>query len=144
MSSASARIAVRDWMAMSVSQYQKNIRRWFEDIATMKDGKLFYPGINSILNNCLKKKAKPTQSDFKAKARIGTMLWHAALANTSLPIMILQSVLTQIEHGYFSEEKTTVIRLVLNRNIKNKYIMKTSHGRKILPAGLATISKNLV
>lgn len=124
MSSAAARIAVRDWMAISVSQYQKNIKQWFEDIATIKDGQVCYPGINTILNNCIKKKSKPTQNDFKAKARIGTMLWHTALTNTSLPIMILQSVLTQIEHGYFSEEKTTVIRLVLNRNIKNKYKMK--------------------
>lgn len=124
MSSAAARIAVRDWMAISVSQYQKNIRQWLEDIATIKDGQVCYPGINTILNNCIKKKSKPTQSDLKAKARIGTMLWHAALTNTSLPLMILQSVLTQIEHRYFSEEKTTVIRLVLNRNIKNRYKMK--------------------
>ena len=71
-----------------------------------------------------KKKKKPTQSDFKAKARIGTMLWHAALTKSSLPIMIMQSVLDQIEHGRFSEEKSTVIRLVLNRNPKYTYKMK--------------------
>lgn len=124
LSSAAARIAVRDWMAISISQYQKNIKQWLEDIATIKDGKLYYPGINTILNNCIKKKSKPTQADYKAKARIGTILWHAALTNTSLPIMILQSVLTQIEHGEFGVEKSTVIRLVLNRNIKNKYKMK--------------------
>ena len=124
MSSAAARIAVRDWMAISVSQYQKNLQQWFEDIATIKDGETFYPGINSILNSCIKKKTKPTQSDVKAKARIGAILWHAALTNTSLPLMILQSVLTQIEHDYFSPEKSTVIRLVLNRNINNTYHMK--------------------
>lgn len=124
LSSAAARIAVRDWMAISVSQYQRNIKQWFEDIATIKDGKVFYPGMSTILNNCIKKKSNPTQSDYKAKARIGSMLWHAALSNTSLPIMILHSVLTQIEHDYFSEEKSTVIRLVLNRNNKNKYKMK--------------------
>lgn len=124
LSSVAARIAVRDWMAISVSQYQKNLRQWFEDIATIKEGKVVYPGINVILNNCIKKKTKPTQSDLKAKARIGTILWHAALTNGSLPIMILQSVMNQIEHGYFSEEKSTVIRLVLNRNINNKYKMK--------------------
>lgn len=124
LSSAAARIAVRDWMAISVSQYQKNLRQWFEDIATIKEGNVVYPGINIILNNCIKKKTKPTQSDLKAKARIGTILWHAALTNGSLPIMILQSVMNQIEHGYFSEEKSTVIRLVLNRNINKKYKMK--------------------
>lgn len=129
LSSAAARIAVRDWMAISVSQYQKNLKQWFDDIATIKDGEVYYPGINTILNNCIKKKNKPTQSDLKAKARIGCMLWHAALTNTSLPIMILQSVLSQIEHdktkyGCFSEEKSTVIRLVLNRNNKNKCKMK--------------------
>lgn len=129
LSSAAARIAVRDWLAISVSQYQNNLKQWFEDIATIKNGEVYYPGINSILYNCIKKKAKPTQSDFKAKARIGTMLWHAALTNTPLPLMILQSVLSQIEHdkakyGCFSEEKSTVIRLVLNRNNKNKYNMK--------------------
>lgn len=124
LSSAAARIAVRDWIAISISQYQNNIRRWFEDIATLKDGKIIYPGINAILNNCIKKKTNPTQSDYKSKARIGVMLWHAALTNTSLPVIILQNVLNQIEHGYFNEEKSTVIRLVINRNIKNAYKMK--------------------
>lgn len=129
LSSAAARIAVRDWMAVSISQYQNNLKQWFDDIATIKDGELYYPGIYTILNNCIKKKAKPTQSDLKAKARIGTMLWHAALTNTSLPLMILQSVLSQVEHdktkyGCFSEEKSTVIRLVLNRHNKNKCKMK--------------------
>lgn len=124
VSSVEARIAVRDWISISITQYHKNIKLWFEDIATLKDGKLTYPGLNAILNNCVKKKAKPTQSDLKAKARIGTILWHAALTNAPLPIMILQSVLNQIEHGYFNEEKSTVIRLVLNRNINNNYKMK--------------------
>ena len=124
ISSASARIAVRDWMSISVSQYQKNLRQWFDDIATVKDGETFYPGINSILNSCVKKKTKPTQSDAKSKARIGAILWRAALTNTPVPLMILQSVLTQIEHDYFSPEKSAVIRLVLNRNIKNTYYMK--------------------
>lgn len=127
--SAAARIAVRDWLAISVSQYQNNLKQWFDDIATIKDGEIYYPGINTILYNCIKKKAKPAQSDFKAKARIGTMLWRAALANTSLPLVILQSVLSQIEHdkskyGCFNEEKSTVIRLVLNRYNKKKYKMK--------------------
>lgn len=131
MSSAAARIAVRDWMAISVSQYQKNLQQWFDDIETLKDGEILYPGINSILSSCIKKKTKPTQSDVKARARIGAILWHAALTNTSLPLMILQSVLTQIEHEKtteycktFSPEKSTVIRLVLNRNIKKTYYMK--------------------
>ncbi len=129
LSSAAARIAVRDWLAISVSQYQNNLKQWFDDIATIKDGEIYYPGINTILYNCIKKKAKPTQSDYKAKARIGTMLWHAALTNTSLPLVILQSVLSQIEHdkskyGCFNEEKSTVIRLVLNRYNKKKYKMK--------------------
>ena len=117
MSSAAARVAVRDWMAISVSQYQKNLQQWFDDIETVKDGEILYPGINSILSSCIKKKTKPTQSDVKAKARIGSILWHAALTNTSLPLMVLQSVLTEIEHDFFSPEKSTVIRLVLNRNI---------------------------
>ena len=117
-------------MAISVSQYQKNLKQWFDDIETVKDGEISYPGINSILNSCIKKKTKQTQSDAKAKARIGAILWHAALTNTSLPLMILQSVLDQIEHEKttkfnktFSVEKSTVIRLVLNRNIKNTYYM---------------------
>lgn len=131
MSSAAARIAVRDWMAISVSQYQKNLKQWFDDIATVKNKgcETYYPGINSILDSCIKKKL--TDSDVKAKARIGAILWHAALTNTSLPLMILQSVLTQIEHekttkycNTFSPEKSTVIRLVLNRNIKKTYYMK--------------------
>ena len=129
LSSAAARIAVRDWMAMSVAKYQSNLKQWFEDIATIKDGEVYYPGINTILNNCIKKKTNKTQSDYKAKSRIGTMLWYAALTNSSLPLMILQSVLSQIEHENdkycgFSVEKSTVIRLILNRNNKNKCKME--------------------
>lgn len=131
MSSAAACIAVRDWIAISVSQYQKNLMQWFDDIATINEGETYYPGIDSILNSCIKKKTQSTKSDLKAKARIGAILWHAALTNTSLPLMILQSVLTQIEHEKttkycktFSPEKSTVIRLVLNRNIKKTYYMK--------------------
>lgn len=131
ISSSAARVSVRDWIAISISKYKENLMHWFEDIATVKDGEVVYPGINIILNNCIKKKAKPTQSDFKAKARIGAILWHAALTNTSLPQMILQSVLTQIEHEKttkynktFSAEKSTVIRLVLNRNINKTYKME--------------------
>ena len=124
LSSAAARIVVRDWMAISVSQYQMNLKQWFNDIATVKDGETFYPGIDSILYSCVKKKTKATESDVKAKARIGAMLWHAALTNTSVPLMVLQTVLTQIEHEFFSSEKSTVIRLILNRNIKKTYYMK--------------------
>ena len=132
LSSAAARIAVRDWMTMSVTQYQKNLKQWFDDIATIVYGETIYPGIDTILSNCIKKKSKPTQSDFKARARIGSMLWHAALTNSSLPVMILHSVLEQIEHEKnktkkltaFAAEKTTVIRLIINRNTKNKYKMK--------------------
>lgn len=125
ISSAAARIAVRDWIAISITQYLKNLKQWFDDIETVKDGKIIYPGIDNILNNCIKKKTKPTESDVKAKARIGAILWHAALTDTSLPLMILQSVLDQIEHEKktFSVEKSIVIRLVLNRNIKNTYYM---------------------
>lgn len=124
LSSAAARIAVRDWMAISVAQYKKNLTQWFEDIKTKKEGKDIYPGIYTLVNNCIKKKTKQTQSDLKAKTRIGTMLWHAALTNSPLPVIILQSVMSQIEHEYFYEEKSTVIRLVINRNLKNKYKMK--------------------
>lgn len=138
ISSAAARIAVRDWIAISVSQYKNNLKQWFNDIATVKDGETIYPGINSILNSCIKKKKKPTDSEAKSKAKIGSILWHAALTNTSLPLMILQSVLTQIEHEKppkdkknkynkpftFSIEKSTVIRLVLNRNKKTYYMNK--------------------
>lgn len=129
LSSAAARIAVRDWMAMSVAKYQSNLKQWFEDIATIKDGEVYYPGINTILNNCIKKETNKTQSDYKAKSRIGTMLWYVALTNSSLPLMVLQNVLSQIEHENdkycgFSVEKSTVIRLILNRNNKNKCKME--------------------
>ena len=127
ISSADARIAVRDWMAISVAQYKKNLTQWFEDIKTKKKGKDIYPGIYTLVNNCIKKKTKQTQSDLKAKTRIGTMLWHAALTNSPLPVIILQSVMNQIEyveHKDFNVEKSTIIRLVINRNLKNKYKMK--------------------
>lgn len=56
ISSAAARIAVRDWMAISISQYQKNLKQWFDDIETIKDGETIYLGITSILDSCIKRK----------------------------------------------------------------------------------------
>ena len=129
MSSAASRIAVRDWISISIPQYKQNIKAWFEDIATInQSGNVYYPGINQLISGCfkIKKKTDKKQSDKKAKARIGAILWRSVLTNSHLPSMLLNNVLAQIEHAIFTEEHSTLLRLIINRNIKTTYKMKES------------------
>jgi len=133
LSGAAARIAVRDWIEISLADYRRNIARWFQDIAIQNDGTIKYSrlyflaqaGHNSKLEN------DPTNS------RIANHLWKTALLKDYIPpLWILASVLKRVRHiepvedgkkrnDPISLERAVLIRLIINRNnSKNGTIMK--------------------
>jgi len=125
LSGAAARIAIRDWIEISLDDYKLNIAKWFEEIAIRAFGEIRYTpfyvlakaGQNAKSNN------DPTDS------RVATQLWNAALKDSTPPLWILSAVLKRIrfvensEDGQTKEtmtpERAALIRFVLNRNIKN-------------------------
>lgn len=123
LSSAAARIAVRDWVGMSIQQYKENISKWFKDVAIIDiDGNKYYPKLPVLIDNCIRSKSKPTQSDYKAKARIGSIMWHAALTGSSIPLYVLASVVNQILYQDIYKDKAALIRLIINRQNNTNYM----------------------
>ena len=62
LSSAAARIAVRDWTAMSLDEYKKNLAEWFHDIEIVdNNGELTYCPLSMLI--------KATQRDPKPREK---------------------------------------------------------------------------
>lgn len=130
LSSAAARIAVRDWTAISLGEYKKNLAEWFQDIEIEnKDGELVYNPLR-ILINATQRDSKPGEklrSDLNSKAKMGSILWNAVIKGRryKLPLEVLQSVLNRIWKGdRFSVERAALIKLIINRNT-NKNMRST-------------------
>lgn len=122
LSSAAARIAVRDWTALSLHDYKHNLAEWFHDIEIEDyDGKLAYSSLR-LLVNATQRNMKPGEkqkSDLNSKARIGSILWNAATKGRSyrIPLEVLQYVLKRICIGdNFSPYRAAIIKLIINRN----------------------------
>jgi CRISPR-associated protein Csd1 len=130
LSSAAARIAVRDWTAISLEQYKMNLSEWFLDIEIEgKDKELSYCSLRQLINATQKDKktGEKQKSDLNSKARIGACLWNAAIKGHSykIPLEVLQSVLIRLWKGdYFSTERAAIIKLIINRNT-NKNMKST-------------------
>lgn len=122
LSSAAARIAVRDWTAISLDEYKKNLAEWFRDIEIKnKDGELTYSPLKLLINATQrdKKPGDKDASDTNSKTRIGSLIWNAIIKGSSytLPLEVLQSILIRIWKGdYFSTERAALIKLIINRN----------------------------
>lgn len=125
LSGAAARIAIRDWIEISLDDYKKNIARWFQQIAIRAYGETRY-----IPLYALAKAGHNTKSDRDpTNARVATQLWNAAIKNSTPPLWILTAVLKRIrfvessEDGHTKEtitpERAALIRFILNRNTKN-------------------------
>ena len=126
LSSAAARIAVRDWTAISLDEYKRNIADWFRDIE-IQDGKgtTLYSPLRFLVNATQrdKKPGEKQKSDLNSKARIGSLLWNAAIKGRKykLPTEVLQYVLNRIFIGdKFSSERAALLKLIINRNTKNE------------------------
>jgi CRISPR-associated protein Csd1 len=125
LSGAAARIAIRDWVEISLGDYKQNLVRWFQQIAIRAYGETRY-----IPLYALAKAGHNTKSDRDpTNARVATQLWNAAIKNSTPPLWILTAVLKRIrfvessEDGQIKEtitpERAALIRFILNRNTKN-------------------------
>lgn len=130
LSSAAARIAVRDWTAMSLDEYKKHLAEWFHDIEMVdNNGELAYSPLRWLINATQrdKKSGEKQKSDLNSKTRIGTILWNVAIKGDSykIPLEVMQYVLNRIwKKDEFSIERATLIKLVINRNT-NKHMKST-------------------
>lgn len=130
LSSAAARIAVRDWTAISLDEYKRNLAEWFQDIEmTDNNGGLSYSPLHWLINATQrdKKPGEKQKADLNSKTRIGNILWNAAIKGHSykIPLEILQYLLNRIwKKDGFSQERAALIKLVINRNT-NKNMKST-------------------
>jgi len=124
LSGAAARIAIRDWIEISLEDYRKNIALWFQEIAIRAYGETRYTPLYTLA----KAGHNTKSSNDPTNARIATQLWDAALRNSVPPLWILTAVLKRIrfvensEDGQSKEtitpERAALIRFILNRNTK--------------------------
>lgn len=126
LSSAAARIAVRDWTAISLDEYKRNIADWFRDIEMQnREGTTLYSPLRFLVNATQRdnKPGEKQKSDLNSKAKIGSVLWNAAIKGRKykLPTEVLQHVLNRVFIGdKFSSERAAIIKLIINRNTKNE------------------------
>ena len=126
LSSAAARIAVRDWTAISLDEYKRNIADWFRDIEMQnREGMTLYSPLRFLVNATQrdKKPGEKQKSDLNSKARMGSVLWNVAIKGRKykLPPEVLQYVLNRIFVGdKFSSERAAIIKMIINRNTKNE------------------------
>jgi len=128
LSGAAARIAIRDWIEISLDEYKVNIAQWFKDIRIAyydfdaKELKVFYPAMGQLTWACNRKEAK----DDTTISRVAKHLWNCALKNQTPPLWILSRVLKRIAHNEttsegrsvntFTKARASLIRFILNRN----------------------------
>lgn len=128
LSGAAARIAIRDWIEISLGQFRQNIAQWFDDVKIMyydadfKELKHFYPALNQLSWACNRKEAK----DDPTASRVAKYLWACAIKNQAPPLWILPIVLKRIAHNEtttkgksvntFTNARASLIKLILNRN----------------------------
>lgn len=129
LSSAAARIAVRDWTAISLDDYKRNLVDWFKDIEIIDGGELTYSPLRLLIGATQrdKKPGEKPKADLNSKTRMGTILWNAAIKGHSykIPLEVLQCVLNRIwKKDYFSKERAALIKLIINRNT-NKNMKST-------------------
>ena len=130
LSSAAARIAVRDWSAISLEDYKTHLAEWFYDIEIRNnDGTFLYSPLRLLINATQRDKrvGEKQNTDTYSRGRIGTILWNASVKGRSyrLPVEVLHNTLVRIWKGdSFSVARAAVIKLVINRNT-NKNMKST-------------------
>jgi len=125
LSGAAARIAIRDWIEISLDDYKLNIAKWFQEIAIRAYGEIRYTPLYVLAKASQNAKSNNDPTD----SRVATQLWNAALKDSTPPLWILSAVLKRIrfvensEDGQTKEtitpDRAALIRFVLNRNNKN-------------------------
>lgn len=129
LSGSAARVALRDWIETSLSDFRKAIAQWFQDIAIdeydweLKESKLHYARLFDLARSCQRTitdsegKWKYDKDD-PALARGAVCLWNAALKNNSLPLWMLTKVLqrSRLDKRGITADKAALIKLILNRH----------------------------
>jgi len=124
ISGAAARIAVRDWIELSLNDLRKSIARWFQDIGIESWGEDYYPPLYRLVTSVHNEKNKNDTTSSRAAAH----LWNASLKGTAPPLWILSAIMKRVrimENGDEQKKKESItpdraalIRLILNRNNK--------------------------
>ncbi len=119
LSGVAARIAIRDWIEISVDNLQSNLVQWFEDIQIgeyKKETKqivLSYPRFKNLVLALKKNQEKNSVQH----GRVGAILWRCAVQGNSPPLWLLSSLLNRIkaEQGKVTAERIALLKLYLNR-----------------------------
>jgi CRISPR-associated protein Csd1 len=134
LSGAAARIALRDWIEISLGDFRTYIALWFKDIAIEKydfdQEKVVthYAPLYDLARSCQRKNSDGSyDKDDTATARVASSLWKAALQNISIPLWILTKVLqrARLDKYGVTAERAALIKLILNRNNKGGGFMIT-------------------
>ncbi|MEJ5362759.1 MAG: type I-C CRISPR-associated protein Cas8c/Csd1 [Spirochaetota bacterium] len=130
LSGAAARIAVRDWIEMSLYDLQMAIATWFEDIRIEAWGESYYPSLFQLAS-C----AQNEKSDNTTTSRIAAHLWKASIKGSAPPLWILSALLKRVrimenlenerKKESITPDRAALIRLILNRNSKGGMIKKS-------------------
>ncbi len=129
LSGAAARIAIRDWIEMSLDDLKKAIARWFEDVKIEAWGEAYYVPLYRMAACAQNEKSENKTTT----SRIASHLWKTSLKETTPPLWLLTAVLKRlriVENNEDSGKKESVtperaalIRLILNRNNKGGYML---------------------
>ena len=128
LSGAAARIAVKDWIEISLPDFRRNIAHWFQDIAIEFMGKTHYSRLYDLSASYQNKKEKKNTIQF----RVAAHLWNVALKKSIPPLWLLTHVLKRIRIDSFDGEnkyhvtpqRAALIRLIINRNYKGGTMIK--------------------
>ena len=127
LSGSAARIAVRDWIEISLFDFRKAIAKWFQDIAIgeynvdLKKIQTYYPRLYDLARSCQRKNSDGSyDKDDTSLARTAVYLWNAAFKNTSLPLWMLTKVLqrARLDKYGVTSDRAALIKIILNRNNK--------------------------
>jgi CRISPR-associated protein Csd1 len=134
LSGAAARIAVRDWIEVSLFDIQKSIAQWFKDIEIGSYDsalKKIVPHYSRIYDLARASQNEKEKNDVTL-SRVAVSLWKAAIENKTPPIWILSSVLKRIKVDTrgITPERASLLRLIINRNTNGGNVMKESLDEK--------------
>jgi len=131
LSGAAARIAIRDWLEISLNEYRRSIAKWFEDIKIVSFNDLKYSSLYALSRSAANEKVKNDTT----QSRVAAYLWKSAIKGSAPPLWILSAVLKRVrlpgndedKRDSFTKERAPLIKLVLNRNFNKQiggFIMK--------------------
>lgn len=126
LSSAAARIAMRDWVEISLSDVKLNLAQWFDDICVIPKNRINFPSLYRMASSCDNSRT----NDKQLTSRIGSILLQSAIKKLNVPLWVLSTVLHRIraekskdDNNKYVEsvtpERAGLIKLILNRNLKN-------------------------